>query len=1009
MHLSSDVSNALKQIEIIKQTVEEMEPNKLQLNVSDDLKLVIDLLQDPVFRNIVQIQDSLSELNHQITQHPSILPGDFDIANSGELVLNVPPGTDLFDADYQDEQRVPSAQISPGSPGPGMLVVTQPKLNQLLDPHGQLLGVGQVPMVALQQQMAQAQPLDAQQLLNGSMKINNDPSSLFEDHHKNLPEAEQHQHPLGGQYGADSPKSIPETIIAAGGTVGPADWSRILDIELVNDGTGLGFGIIGARTTGVTVKTILAGGVADRDGRLKSGDQILQIGDVNLHEMVSEQVASVLRQSGTHVQLVVARPIDSLTGPGGSVGGGDEYDHSAIVPTVLLADPLKLKQYLADSGFSDIYSVYSIVNLEKDLDENPFGEDSPLADFPETEVFTVELRKDQNGLGITIAGYVCEKEELSGIFVKSVSPGSAADLSGKIAVNDRIIEVDGQSLHGFSNHQAVDVLKQSGHVVKLCLERYLRGPKYDQLQQAIAANEMKPPTPATPPPPLGPTDLSKYGSNILDILPRGLTEKHQQPPQAQQRTILEGMKGYGDDPDDGVHQPPGDVGSASVVMGHKKLTRAKDSIDSQQEYREKIKEASIVPPLLHDVTEVSASDVLLDATNVAAIAKHAGGPKLRSSLKGGSTALAEERINDDDADDDAAETAYIVKKWTTILGPEVQIIVANIRKFAASSGLGISLEGTVDVEGGKEVRPHHYIRSILPEGPVGQNGLLRSGDELLEVNGQRLLGMNHLKVVSILKELPQDVCMVCARGDPDLLRFTEEQLISSLEADAAKRSNSTASHQHHHHHHHQQLHGGSLTPSERLVKAKSDGSLATTNGAGVGVGGVGDGFSKIKSRSLEPLTGLAMWSSEPQIIELVKGERGLGFSILDYQDPLDPNDTLIVIRSLVPGGVAQLDGRLIPGDRLLFVNDTILENASLDQAVQALKGAPKGVVRIGVAKPLPMQDSSLVGAAAPFDERSAALSTGGGPPPPEVTGSASSGTTGSGKMLSLAKPDIIME
>lgn len=114
----------------------------------------------------------------------------------------------------------------------------------------------------------------------------------------------------------------------------------------------------------------------------------------------------------------------------------------------------------------------------------------------------------------------------------------------------------------------------------------------------------------------------------------------------------------------------------------------------------------------------------------------------------------------------------------------------------------------------------------------------------------------------------------------------------------------------------------------------------------------------ILNRSLEPLTGLAMWSSLPQIIELVKGERGLGFSILDYQDPLDPTDTLIVIRSLVPGGVAQMDGRLIPGDRLLFVNETRLENASLDQAVQALKGAPKGIVQIGVAKPLPI-DSSL--------------------------------------------------
>lgn len=75
---------------------------------------------------------------------------------------------------------------------------------------------------------------------------------------------------------------------------------------------------------------------------------------------------------------------------------------------------------------------------------------------------------------------------------------------------------------------------------------------------------------------------------------------------------------------------------------------------------------------------------------------------------------------------------------------------------------------------------------------------------------------------------------------------------------------------------------------------------------------------------------------------------------------MDPNDTLIVIRSLVPGGVAQLDGRLIPGDRLLFVNDINLENSSLDQAVQALKGAPRGVVRIGVAKPLPMADTSAI-------------------------------------------------
>jgi len=67
---------------------------------------------------------------------------------------------------------------------------------------------------------------------------------------------------------------------------------------------------------------------------------------------------------------------------------------------------------------------------------------------------------------------------------------------------------------------------------------------------------------------------------------------------------------------------------------------------------------------------------------------------------------------------------------------------------------------------------------------------------------------------------------------------------------------------------------------------------------------------------------------------------------------LNPAETVIVIRSLVPGGVAQLDGRLVPGDRLMYVNDIHLESATLDEAVQALKGAPKGRVVLGVAKPL---------------------------------------------------------
>lgn len=44
-----------------------------------------------------------------------------------------------------------------------------------------------------------------------------------------------------------------------------------------------------------------------QDGRLKSGDHILQINNIPLRGMSSEQVAQVLRTSGRNVKLLVAR------------------------------------------------------------------------------------------------------------------------------------------------------------------------------------------------------------------------------------------------------------------------------------------------------------------------------------------------------------------------------------------------------------------------------------------------------------------------------------------------------------------------------------------------------------------------------------------------------------------------------------------------------------------------------------------------------------------------------
>ena len=119
-------------------------------------------------------------------------------------------------------------------------------------------------------------------------------------------------------------------------------------------------------------------------------------------------------------------------------------------------------------------------------------------DMPEIETMDVELVKDSQGLGITIAGYTCEREELSGIFVKSVTEGSAADRSGMVSVNDQILKVDGLSLQGYSNQQAVEMLRSTGRVGHFKMVRYGHGLKFEQLQQAIASSNAATPNSSNP-------------------------------------------------------------------------------------------------------------------------------------------------------------------------------------------------------------------------------------------------------------------------------------------------------------------------------------------------------------------------------------------------------------------------------------------------------------------------------------------------------------------------------
>ncbi|XP_020825406.1 multiple PDZ domain protein isoform X17 [Phascolarctos cinereus] len=547
-------------------------------------------------------------------------------------------------------------------------------------------------------------------------------------------------------------------------------WEHVETIELLNDGSGLGFGIVGGKSTGVIVKTILPGGVADQHGRLCSGDHILKIGETDLAGMSSEQVAQVLRQCGNRVKLVIARGI--IEEPTGTTSSGITLSSSM--------------------------SSMSEKQVEMSMQKNG-----------EIETFHVELTKNIQGLGITIAGYIGDKKsESSGIFVKSITKSSAVEHDGRIRVGDQIIAVDGTDLQGFTNQQAVELLRHTGQTVRLALMRKIT--------------------------------KSETQSRSDEDLDTPVTK--------------------------------------DIVLSAPGLNMSKENCDKDD-----------VSPTV----EINTSTLQTGETE-----KH---PEPNHQLP--------EEV---EVDEGQFEEAKLRNKWQRIMGLNYEIVVAHMNKFSESSGLGISLEATVG---------HHFIRSVLPEGPVGHSGKFFSGDELLEVNGITLLGENHKDVVNILKELPIQVAMVCCR--PLALPVNQDEL---------ERLNLSDIH---------------LTGKPHVDLGEFIGSSETEDTA-FDMTVVGQTTEEVQGSSL------AMWETNIQHIELEKRSIGLGFSILDYQDPVDPARTVIVIRSLVPGGVAEQDGRLLPGDRLMFVNDVNLENGSLEEAVQALKGAPSGTVRIGVTKPLPL-------------------------------------------------------
>ncbi|XP_039991737.1 FERM and PDZ domain-containing protein 2 [Xiphias gladius] len=278
--------------------------------------------------------------------------------------------------------------------------------------------------------------------------------------------------------GSEAPSSSP-TVRETQTKLGSSSEREVICVSLKKDPKlGLGIVIVGEDTVGhydlgIFVTSIVPGGPADKDGRIRPGGRLISLNHISLEGVTFSDAAEVMQSSPEEVQLIVSQPKVPLSPNSVRSPLLRNYESQ----TTLMADGRS-----GDDSLDDIVSVMMTPKtgnrLHVPCEVRALGAQdscslSSSLNCVRPEEITVELRKIAGSLGISISGGVNTNLRNGGIYIKSLVPGGAAERDGRVHTGDRLLEVDGVSFQGFTYQQAVECLSKTGEVVTLVVEREL--------------------------------------------------------------------------------------------------------------------------------------------------------------------------------------------------------------------------------------------------------------------------------------------------------------------------------------------------------------------------------------------------------------------------------------------------------------------------------------------------------------------------------------------------------
>ncbi|XP_077555269.1 par-3 family cell polarity regulator isoform X4 [Haemaphysalis longicornis] len=204
---------------------------------------------------------------------------------------------------------------------------------------------------------------------------------------------------------------------------------RKVHIKLVKGPEGLGFSVTtrdnpAGGNCPIYIKNILPRGAAIDDGRLRPGDRLLEVNGVEMTGRSQTDAVTILRNAppGSTVELVVSRQEpDPSPSPG----------------------------------------------LPREIPPEKAGEEVGIFPWRQKEILTLDIPLNDTGsagLGVSVKGKTSTGPNTPvdlGIFVKSVIHGGAASKDGRLRTNDQLLNINGTSLLGMTNSQAMETLRRA--------------------------------------------------------------------------------------------------------------------------------------------------------------------------------------------------------------------------------------------------------------------------------------------------------------------------------------------------------------------------------------------------------------------------------------------------------------------------------------------------------------------------------------------------------------------